>query len=99
MDARSGSVSAQQSVLGQRAQQLVQQQGGYTQQRAALIEQQRLIGEELAGLKSIAAKGFASMNRVRELERAEAELKGQQAAWKPNTPVPAKGSARPGCSR
>ena len=80
MHARSGAISAQQSVLGQRARQLVQQQSGYTQQRDALIEQQRLIGEELDGLKSIAAKGFASMNRVRELERAQAELKGQQAA-------------------
>ena len=80
MGARSGSVSAQQSVLGQRAQQLVQQQSGYTQQRAALIEQQRLIEEELSGLRKIAEKGFASMNRVRELERAEAELKGQQAS-------------------
>jgi HlyD family secretion protein len=79
MQARSGSISAQQSVLGQRASQLVQQQGGYTQQRAALIEQQRLIAEELEGLKSVAAKGFASMNRVRALERAQAELKGQQA--------------------
>jgi HlyD family secretion protein len=80
MHARSGSVSAQQSVLGQRAGQLVQQQSGYVHQRNALIEQQRLIGEELAGLRSIADKGFASMNRVRELERQEAELKGQQAA-------------------
>jgi HlyD family secretion protein len=80
MHARSGAVSAQQSVLGQRASQLVEQQGGYTRQRASLIEQQRLIGEELDGLKSIAAKGFASMNRVRELERQEAELKGQQAS-------------------
>ena len=80
MGARSGSVSAQQSVLGQRAQQLVQQQSGYTRQRAALIEQQKLIEEELSGLRSIAAKGFASMNRVRALERAESELKGQQAA-------------------
>jgi HlyD family secretion protein len=80
MHARSGSVSAQQSVLGQRAGQLVQQQSGYISQRNALIEQQRLIGEELSGLKKIAEKGFASMNRVRELERAEAELKGQQAA-------------------
>lgn len=79
MSARSGSISAQQSVLGERAQQLVQQQGGYTQQRAALIEQQRLIGEELDGLRKIAEKGFASMNRVRELERQQAELKGQQA--------------------
>jgi HlyD family secretion protein len=79
MLARGGSISAQQSVIGQRAQQLVQQQSGYTQQRASLIEQQRLIGEELDGLRKIAAKGFASMNRVRELERQQAELKGQQA--------------------
>jgi HlyD family type I secretion membrane fusion protein len=79
MLARSGSISAQQSVLGQRAQQLVQQQSGYSKQRQALIEQQRLIAEELAGLKTIAAKGFASMNRVRALERAQADLKGQEA--------------------
>lgn len=80
MRARTGAASAQQSVLGERASQLVQQQSGYTSQRASLIEQQRLIGEELTGLRSIANKGFASMNRVRELERQEAQLKGQQAA-------------------
>ncbi len=79
MHARSGAISAQQSVLGQRAQQLVQQQGGYVKQREALLEQQRLIAEELAGLKSIAEKGFASINRVRALERAQADLKGQEA--------------------
>jgi HlyD family type I secretion membrane fusion protein len=79
MHARSGAVSAQQSVLGQRAQQLVQQQTGYTKQHEALIEQQRLIAEELDGLKSIAAKGFASINRVRQLERAQADLQGQAA--------------------
>jgi len=80
MRARLQALSAQQSVLGERAQQLVKQQGGYTQQRASLIEQQRLIGEELDGLKSVAAKGFASINRVRALERAQADLKGQQAS-------------------
>jgi HlyD family type I secretion membrane fusion protein len=80
MLARAGSLSAQQSVLGERAQQLVQQQSGYTHQRAALIEEQRLGQEELDGLKSIADKGFASMNRVRELERQLADLKGQQAS-------------------
>jgi HlyD family secretion protein len=79
MGARSGSISAQQSVLGQRANQLVQQQGGFTQQRAALREQQRLIAEELDGLKKIADKGFASINRVRALERAQADLQGQEA--------------------
>ena len=77
--ARSGSVSAQQSVLVQRGKQLGEQQSGYVKQRQALIEQQRLIAEELAGLKTIAAKGFASMNRVRALERAQAELQGQEA--------------------
>jgi HlyD family secretion protein len=79
MRARSGAVSAQQSVLGQRAQQLVQQQSGFSKQRQSLVEQQRLIGEELAGLKSIADKGFASINRVRALERAQADLQGQEA--------------------
>jgi HlyD family secretion protein len=79
MHARSGAVSAQQSVLGQRAQQLVQQQGGYVKQRQALVEQQRLIAEELDGLQKVAEKGFASMNRVRALERAQADLKGQEA--------------------
>ena len=77
--ARSGATAAQQSVLGQRSAQLSQQQGGYAKQRQALIEQQRLIGEELAGLKSVAEKGFASINRVRALERAQADLKGQEA--------------------
>ena len=79
MSARYGATSAQQSVLGQRAGQLREQQGGYTQQRASLIEQQRLIAEELDGLKKIADKGFASINRVRALERAQADLQGQQA--------------------
>jgi HlyD family secretion protein len=77
--ARSGSVSAQQGVLGQRAKQLGEQQSGYVKQRQSLREQQRLIAEELAGLKSVAEKGFASMNRVRALERAQAELQGQEA--------------------
>jgi HlyD family type I secretion membrane fusion protein len=79
MSARYGATVAQQSVLGQRASQLREQQGGYTQQRASLIEQQRLIGEELEGIKKIADKGFASINRVRALERAQADLQGQQA--------------------
>jgi HlyD family type I secretion membrane fusion protein len=82
MRARSGAISAQQSVLGERGQQLSEQQSGYSQQRVQLIEQQRLIGEELEGLRRIADKGFASINRVRALERAQADLRGQEAAMK-----------------
>jgi len=78
MHARAASLSAQQSVLKQRGGQLVQQQNGYVEQRAAVIEQQKLIAQELEGLKAIAAKGWASMNRVRELQRAQADLHGQE---------------------
>ena len=82
MSARAESDSAQRSVLGQRAGQLKQQQGGYVKQREALVRQQVLIQQELDGLMSVAAKGYASMNRVRQLERAQADLQGQEAAMR-----------------
>ncbi len=80
MQARSGSLSAQQSVLAQRARQLAEQQSGYFEQRKSMVEQRRILDEELSGLREIAAKGFASKTRVRALERAEAELRGQEAS-------------------
>ncbi len=49
-------------------------------QRESLVRQQVLIKQELDGLMSVAAKGYASMNRVRQLQRAEADLEGQEAA-------------------
>jgi HlyD family secretion protein len=78
--ARSGSLSAQTSVLGQRSRQLAEQQSGYAQQRVSLREQQRLLQDELTGLKEIEKKGFASTNRVRAVERALEELRGREAA-------------------
>jgi HlyD family type I secretion membrane fusion protein len=80
--ARRGSISAQQSVLGQRSAQLGQQQSGYAAQRDSLQEQQRLIQLEIDGLRELEAKGFASKNRLRALERAYADLKGREAAMK-----------------
>ena len=79
MQARKGSLSAQQSVLGQRAAQLREQQTGYVEQRKTLVEQRQILNDELKGLREIAAKGFASMTRVRSLEQAEADLRGQEA--------------------
>jgi HlyD family secretion protein len=80
MQARLGSLSAQESVLGQRSAQLTQQQSGYAQQVASLREQQRLLSDELTGMREIEKKGFASLNRIRALERALADLKGREAA-------------------
>ena len=80
LQARRGSVSAQQSVLGQRSRQLGEQQSGYANQRTSLSEQQRIIDEELSGMRELEKKGFASTNRIRALERAKEELRGREAA-------------------
>lgn len=80
LQARSGSLSAQSSVLGQRSRQLGAQQSGYAEQRISVREQQKLIQDELRGLKELEKKGFASTNRVRALERASEELRGREAA-------------------
>jgi len=80
MKARRASILAQQSVLSQRQRQLVEQRTGYAERRQSLMEQQRILEDELQGLRSVAEKGFASKNRVRALERAQAELRGQEAA-------------------
>lgn len=80
LQARSASMSAQQSVLGQRSRQLVEQQSGYAQQRNAFREQGRILEDEIRGLRELEKKGFASTNRLRALERAQAELRGREAA-------------------
>ena len=64
-------------VLGQRVAQLNEQIAGYEGQIVANVEQQRLIQEELAGMRSLAEQGFAPLTRVRALERTAAQLDGE----------------------
>lgn len=79
-EARRSSLGDQRSVLGQRSKQLAEQQSGYGEQRASLRKQQGILEDELAGHRELAKKGFASLNRIRELERMHEELKGREAA-------------------
>lgn len=79
-DARSSGRSTERGVLQQRISQLEQQAEGLQRQITANIEQRRLIDEELAGMRSLAAQGYAPMTRVRALERQAAELDGQQGS-------------------
>lgn len=72
--------STETGVLGQRIGQLDQQVEGFQRQIESNIEQRRLIGEELEGLRELQAKGFAPMNRVRALERSAAALDGELGA-------------------
>ena len=80
LQAKRGALGAQQSVLGQRSRQLGEQRIGYSEQASSFREQQRIIEDELRGLRELQAKGFASLNRVRALERAQEELRGREAA-------------------
>ncbi|MDY6924024.1 MAG: HlyD family type I secretion periplasmic adaptor subunit [Pseudomonadota bacterium] len=72
--------STETGVLGQRIAQLNEQILGYERQISANVEQQRLIQEELAGMRSLAEKGYAPLTRVRALERTAAQLDGELGA-------------------
>ncbi len=75
--ARSAGRSTEVGVLRQRIGQLEERIGGVRRQIESNIEQRRLIGEELEGLRSLAARGYAPQTRVRALERDAAGLDGQ----------------------
>ncbi|WP_332653612.1 HlyD family type I secretion periplasmic adaptor subunit [Brevundimonas sp.] len=69
--------STETGVLSQRIAQLNEQILGYERQISANIEQQRLIQEELTGMRSLAEQGYAPLTRVRALERTAAQLDGE----------------------
>lgn len=78
--ARRNSLSTERGVIGQRVGQYDAQIGAYRHQMRANEEQQRLIDEELAGLKTLEERGFVATNRIRAMERAAAELDGNYGA-------------------
>lgn len=80
-NARSSVLAAQTGVLRQQASQVQQTARGYRSQLTASSEQARLIGEELESLRGVAEKGFVSQSRIRALERARADLQGQEGQF------------------
>ena len=78
MAARSALLSTQQGVAMHEGSQAGSQAVGYREQVASVIEQERLITDELESLRTVAEKGFVSKTRIRALERAKADLVGQQ---------------------
>lgn len=77
MAARSALLSTQQGVAMHEGSQAGSQAVGYREQVASVIEQERLITDELESLRTVAEKGFVSKTRIRALERAKADLIGQ----------------------
>jgi HlyD family secretion protein len=78
---RAAALVSQKKVLGQKAAELREQVNGYQRQIEATDKQDKLIGDELTGIKELAAEGFASQNRVRALERSQAEFGGQRGQY------------------
>ncbi len=79
--ARTAVLAAQRGALGERVAQSGEQGRGLGEQAAAAREQLRLINEQIAALRPIADRGFVSQTRMRELERARAELEGQRGQY------------------
>lgn len=79
-DARQRSSATERGMLGQRIAQHNQQIGGYDAQIESNRTQQRLINEELTGLRTLSERGFVSTNRLRAIERNSAQLDGDFGA-------------------
>ncbi|MEP7350095.1 MAG: HlyD family type I secretion periplasmic adaptor subunit [Sphingorhabdus sp.] len=79
LQARRSTMSSQKSVLGQQSAQSSARIKGIQDQISANRRQTVLFGEELESLRSLAGRGFVSINRIRALERADAALTGDTA--------------------
>ncbi len=77
---RRNSLTVQQQVLSQRANQSGATTDAAQFQIKANREQRRLIADELNGMRDLAERGFVSKNRIRQLERAQAQLDGAYGA-------------------
>ena len=75
------SLVTQQGVLTQRISQLSEQINGFTRQLDANRQQQKLIADELVGMKKLRDQGYAPENRVRALERDAAGLAGEDGSY------------------
>ena len=79
--ARRSSLLSQKAVVIKKVAELRQQIEGYQRQIEASETQHQLIGEELQGVQSLAAKGYAPQSRVRGLQRDQAGLSGQHGQY------------------
>ncbi len=57
---------------------------GYQDEIAAINRQDRLLEDELTGVRSLADRGLMPLTRVRALERSQAELDGRRAELRAN---------------
>lgn len=83
-NARASVLTAQTDAMRQQVAQALQGATGFRKQATASQEQARLVTEELDAIKDVADKGYVAKTRLRALERARAELLGQQGQFDAN---------------
>ncbi|MDR3506538.1 MAG: HlyD family type I secretion periplasmic adaptor subunit [Caulobacteraceae bacterium] len=81
---RAQAIGVERGILASQIGQSSQQAQGYGQQLTANREQQRLIGQEIEGLKPLLERGLTPMTRMRSLQRDQADLKGSEGAYSAN---------------
>lgn len=81
-EARRSSIQTERGVLSQRMRQHSEQINGFSHQMRSNRDQQALIGQELDGLRGLVSRGFVSINRIRAMERAAAELDGNYGSYR-----------------
>lgn len=79
--ARGQSVASQQAVLRKKGAELGKQIDGFKRQIEATDTQGELLRDELKGVQSLAAEGYAPQSRVRGLQRDQAQLGGQRGQY------------------
>lgn len=80
LTARRASIQTERAVLSQRIRQQSEQIGGLSHQMTSNREQQRLLSDELTGMRRLLPEGFVAVNRIRAMERSAAKLDGQYGA-------------------
>jgi len=77
---RRASQQGKEQILGQRVKQLEEEISGLREVIAAQDTQLALLGQEIKGTKILYQKGLVPLPRLLALQRAEADIHGQQAA-------------------
>ena len=79
LSARRKALGDQKKIIAHQIDQLKAREKGLEDQIASDQTQDQITNDQLNGLRMLAARGFASQNRVRDLERAAAALEGDRA--------------------
>ncbi len=93
MKLRHAVLNAELDALTQQTHSSLESAEGFRKQMASKAEQEKLISDELESFRDAAEKGFISKSRIRQMERAKADLQGSYGEYKANAAQSAAGAS------